>query len=226
MGILSDENRMCDEHYRNDNCDQCPIRMAAKAKMTSCVVYKINNEEEATKMVEEWKVKHKTLIPESLKKTLKGIYNLGYKTVSRKSFNGVYCATSQGVATVFPNSLNTEFSILLPKAEYKIADLIDATFLEDSLPKDNKSKEDNPDIHKFTSDMLQDGRFILIDVGEDEDWGIICNNRVIYQHGGFDVLNIKREDCVQIENILKIVETSYGFDSISTDCSKVIYERK
>jgi len=74
--------------------------------------------------------------------------------------------------------------------------------------------------------MLQDGRFILVDAGEDEDWGIICNNRVIYQHGGFDVLNIKREDCVQIENILKIVETSYGFDSISTDCSKVIYERK
>lgn len=243
MGILSDENAMCDEHYRNDNCDQCPIRMAAKVKMTSCVVYKINNEEEATKMIEEWKVKHKTLISESLKKTLKGIYNLGYKTVSRKSFNGVCCVTSQGVATVFPNSLNTEFSILLPKAEYKIADLIDATFLEeidsvidgsttasaileDSLPKDNKSKEDNPDIHKFTSDMLQDGRFILVDAGEDEDWGIICNNRVIYQHGGFDVLNIKREDCVQIENILKIVETSYGFDSISTDCSKVIYERR
>ena len=25
MGILSDENAMCDEHYRNDNCDQCPI---------------------------------------------------------------------------------------------------------------------------------------------------------------------------------------------------------
>ena len=25
MGILSDENAMCDEHYRNDNCDQCPV---------------------------------------------------------------------------------------------------------------------------------------------------------------------------------------------------------
>ena len=44
MGILSDENAMCDEYYRNDNCDQCPINMAAKAKMTSCMVYKINNE--------------------------------------------------------------------------------------------------------------------------------------------------------------------------------------
>ena len=131
MGILSDENAMCDEHYRNDNCDQCPINMAAKAKMTSCMVYKINNEDETIKMIEDWKVKHKTLIPESLKKTLKGIYNLGYKTVSRKSFNGVYCATSQGVATVFPNSLNTEFSKLPYNSEYEIAELIDKTYLEE-----------------------------------------------------------------------------------------------
>lgn len=131
MGILSDENAMCDEHYRNDNCDQCPINMAAKAKMTSCTVYKINNEEEATKMIEDWKVKHKTLIPESLKKTIKGIYELGYRTVSRKSYGGICCVTSQGVTTVFPNNLNIGFSILLPKYEYEIAELIDKTYLED-----------------------------------------------------------------------------------------------
>ena len=132
MGILSDENAMCDEHYRNDNCDQCPINMAAKAKMTSCMVYKINNEEEATKMIEDWKVKHKTLIPESLKKTLKSIYDLGYRTVSRKPFNGVCCVTSQGVTTVFPNSLNTEFSKLPYNSEYEIAELIDKTYLEEA----------------------------------------------------------------------------------------------
>ena len=130
MGILSDENAMCDEHYRNDICDQCPINMAAKAKRTSCMVYKINNEEEATKMIEDWKVKHKTLIPESLKKTLKSIYDLGYRTVSRKPFNGVCCVTSQGVTTVFPNSLNTEFSKLPYNSEYEIAELIDKTYLE------------------------------------------------------------------------------------------------
>ena len=92
MGILSDENAMCDEHYRNDNCDQCPIRMAAKAKMTSCMVYKINNEDETIKMIEDWKVKHKTLIPESLKKTLKSLYALGYRTVSRLDSAGTNCA--------------------------------------------------------------------------------------------------------------------------------------
>ena len=132
MGILSDENAMCDEHYRNDNCDQCPIRMAAKAKMTSCVVYKINNEEEATKMIEDWKAKHKTLIPESLKTTLKSIYDLGYRTVSRKSYGGICCVASQGVTTVFPNSLNTEFSKLPYNSEYEIAELIDKTYLEEA----------------------------------------------------------------------------------------------
>ena len=219
MGILSDENAMCDEYYRNDNCDQCPINMAAKAKMTSCVVYKINNEEEATKMIEEWKAKHKTLIPESLKKTLKGIYNLGYKTVSRKSFNGVYCATSQGVATVFPNSLNTEFSILLPKAEYKIADLIDATFLEDlKATIENEDNEEN--INKFDKSMLQNGRFVLTDDGCDEDWGIVYKDRIIYRYAGWNFCN---DNDVKI---LKIVEHPYGFESITEGHGKTIYERK
>ena len=135
MGILSDENAMCDEHYRNDNCDQCPIRMAAKAKMTSCMVYKINNEDEATKMIEEWKVKHKTLIPESLKKTLKSLYALGYRTVSKQSFNGIRCSMKQsdgnGITTVFPNALNSNFTVLKIKEEYEISDLIDKAYLEE-----------------------------------------------------------------------------------------------
>ena len=135
MGILSDENAMCDEHYRNDNCDQCPIRMAAKVKMTSCVVYKINNEEETIKMIEDWKVKHKTLIPESLKKTLKSLYALGYRTVSKQSFNGIRCSMKQsdgnGITTVFPNNLNSNFTVLKIKEEYEISDLIDKAYLEE-----------------------------------------------------------------------------------------------
>ena len=135
MGILSDENAMCDEHYRNDNCDQCPIRMAAKAKMTSCVVYKINNEDETIKMIEDWKVKHKTLIPESLKKTLKSLYALGYRTVSKQSFNGIRCSMKQsdgnGITTVFPNALNSNFTVLKIKEEYEISDLIDKAYLEE-----------------------------------------------------------------------------------------------
>ena len=135
MGILSDENAMCDEHYRNDNCDQCPINMAAKAKMTSCVVYKINNEEETIKMIEEWKAKHKTLIPESLKKTLKSLYALGYRTVSKQSFNGIRCSMKQsdgnGITTVFPNNLNSNFTVLKIKEEYEISDLIDKAYLEE-----------------------------------------------------------------------------------------------
>lgn len=135
MGILSDENAMCDEHYRNDNCDQCPIRMAAKAKMTSCMVYKINNEDETIKMIEDWKVKHKTLIPESLKKTLKSLYALGYRTVSKQSFNGIRCSMKQsdgnGITTVFPNNLNSNFTVLKIKEEYEISDLIDKAYLEE-----------------------------------------------------------------------------------------------
>ena len=153
MGILSDENAMCDEHYRNDNCDQCPIRMAAKVKMTSCMVYKINNEEEATKMIEDWKVKHKTLIPESLKKTLKSLYALGYRTVSRKSYGGICCVTNQGVTTVFPNNLNIGFSILLPKYEYEIAELIDKTYLED-LKATIEDEDNEENINKFDKSML------------------------------------------------------------------------
>ena len=140
MGILSDENAMCDEHYRNDSCDQCPINMAAKAKMTSCMVYKINNEEEATKMIEDWKAKHKTLIPESLKTTLKSIYDLGYRTVSRKSYGGICCVTDdskqKGITTVFPNTLNSKFSILKAKEEYEISDLIDKVYLEEIKTKE------------------------------------------------------------------------------------------
>ena len=135
MGILSDENAMCDEHYRNDNCDQCPIRMAAKAKMTSCMVYKINNEDETIKMIEDWKVNHKTLIPEPLKKTLKSLYALGYRTVSKQSFNGIRCSMKQsdgnGITTVFPNNLNSNFTVLKIKEEYEISDLIDKAYLEE-----------------------------------------------------------------------------------------------
>ena len=135
MGILSDENAMCDEHYRNDSCDQCPINMAAKAKMTSCMVYKINNEDETIKMIEDWKVKHKTLIPESLKKTLKSLYALGYRTVSKQSFNGIRCSMKQsdgnGITTVFPNNLNSNFTVLKIKEEYEISDLIDKAYLEE-----------------------------------------------------------------------------------------------
>ena len=135
MGILSDENAMCDEHYRNDNCDQCPINMAAKAKMTSCMVYKINNEDETIKMIEDWKVNHKTLIPESLKKTLKSLYALGYRTVSKQSFNGIRCSMKQsdgnGITTVFPNNLNSNFTVLKIKEEYEISDLIDKAYLEE-----------------------------------------------------------------------------------------------
>ena len=135
MGILSDENAMCDEHYRNDSCDQCPINMAAKAKMTSCVVYKINNEDETIKMIEDWKAKHKTLIPESLKKTLKSLHSLGYRTVSKQSFNGILCSMNQsdgnGITTVFPNNLNSNFTVLKIKEEYEISDLIDKAYLEE-----------------------------------------------------------------------------------------------
>ena len=157
MGILSDENAMCDEHYRNDICDQCPINMAAKAKMTSCMVYKINNEEEATKMIEEWKAKHKTLIPESLKKTLKSLYALGYRTVSKQSFNGIRCSMKQsdgnGITTVFPNNLNIGFSILLSKYEYEIAELIDKTYLED-LKATIEDEDNEENINKFDKSML------------------------------------------------------------------------
>ena len=157
MGILSDENAMCDEHYRNDNCDQCPINMAAKVKMTSCMVYKINNEEEATKMIEEWKAKHKTLIPESLKKTLKSLYALGYRTVSKQSFNGIRCSMKQsdgnGITTVFPNNLNIGFSILLSKYEYEIAELIDKTYLED-LKATIEDEDNEENINKFDKSML------------------------------------------------------------------------
>ena len=166
MGILSDENAMCDEHYRNDNCDQCPINMAAKAKMTSCMVYKINNEDETIKMIEDWKVNHKTLIPESLKKTLKSLYALGYRTVSKQSFNGIRCSMKQsdgnGITTVFPNNLNIGFSILLSKYEYEIEGLIDKTYLEDvyilTCSEDLKATiedEDNEEnINKFDKSML------------------------------------------------------------------------
>ena len=157
MGILSDENAMCDEHYRNDSCDQCPINMAAKAKMTSCTIYKINNEDETIKMIEDWKVKHKTLIPESLKKTLKSLYALGYRTVSKQSFNGIRCSMKQsdgnGITTVFPNNLNIGFSILLSKYEYEIAELIDKTYLEDlKATIENEDNEEN--INKFDKSML------------------------------------------------------------------------
>lgn len=152
MGILSDENAMCDEHYRNDNCDQCPIRMAAKAKMTSCMVYKINNEDETIKMIEDWKVNHKTLIPESLKKTLKSLYALGYRTVSKQSFNGIRCSMKQsdgnGITTVFPNNLNSNFTVLKIKEEYEISDLIDKAYLEEVETK-------APDVNSvFNSNML------------------------------------------------------------------------
>ena len=157
MGILSDENAMCDEHYRNDSCDQCPINMAAKAKMTSCVVYKINNEDETIKMIEDWKVKHKTLIPESLKKTLKSLYALGYRTVSKQSFNGIRCSMKQsdgnGITTVFPNNLNIGFSILLSKYEYEIAELIDKTYLED-LKATIEDEDNEENINKFDKSML------------------------------------------------------------------------
>ena len=157
MGILSDENAMCDEHYRNDNCDQCPINMAAKAKMTSCMVYKINNEDETIKMIEEWKAKHKTLIPESLKKTLKSLYALGYRTVSKQSFNGIRCSMKQsdgnGITTVFPNNLNIGFSILLSKYEYEIAELIDKTYLED-LKATIEDEDNEENINKFDKSML------------------------------------------------------------------------
>ena len=223
MGILSDENAMCDEHYRNDNCDQCPINMAAKAKMTSCMVYKINNEDETIKMIEDWKVKHKTLIPESLKKTLKSLYALGYRTVSKQSFNGIRCSMKQsdgnGITTVFPNNLNIGFSILLSKYEYEIAELIDKTYLEDlKATIENEDNEEN--INKFDKSMLQNGRFVLTDDGYDEDWGIVYKDRIIYRYAGWNFCN---DNDVKI---LKIVEHPYGFESITEGYGKVIYERK
>ena len=121
------------------------------------MVYKINNEEEATKMIEEWKVNHKTLIPESLKKTLKSLYALGYRTVSKQSFNGIRCSMKQsdgnGITTVFPNNLNIGFSILLSKYEYEIVELIDKTYLEDlKATIENEDNEEN--INKFDKSML------------------------------------------------------------------------
>ena len=131
MGFLSDEHRMCTEIMTTVGCSQCPIYNEAAKKMTSCTIFKMSFENESIKMINEWKKNHKTLITESVKKTLKALHTLGFRTISRNLIGDIRCNISIEPDTVLTSLINPELKILKDNVTYRISDLIDKSFLEE-----------------------------------------------------------------------------------------------
>ena len=240
MGILSDENRMCTEIMTTVGCSQCPIYKKATKKMTSCTTFKMSFEKESIQMINEWKKNHKTLITESAKKTLKALHTLGFRTISRNLVGDIRCNISIEPDTVLTSLISPELKILKDNVIYKISDLIDKSFLEEVIPvleevipvesENNKAEHVEhtdfklPDIPKetvpkseLTKDMLKDGLFVYN--GFVDRWGIVVGDKIIYNNGGYDLIS----DDLVLEDITKVVECDYGFDSIE-EYGKVIFE--
>ena len=223
MGILADSQRMCNEI----TCADCEIKKKANQKGISCPIFIMSYENEATELIEKWAKEHTTLIPEGIKTTLKMLCNLGYKTISINLLKEISCRMNENVTskiTMFPIEINSALTILKTNQVYRISDLIEFNYIGDIKPvtlEDYRVKS-NCSSSVLTRDMIKDGMFVCV---EDDDWGVVVGDKIIYRISGCDILSLSEEDGLVLDQITKVVQSIGGFDA-AVEFGKVIYERK